>query len=121
MSAALVSGFTARVAVLGSSEYPEANPLTAFNAGEDQRIWRKPGLLVLEAKQNPISRATITGYEPFEPFPVAGFLKRLDKRVIGGSIYFTRCTRGEKVWTFLPIRNTPIVQPGVEDDKNSAC
>lgn len=44
------------------ADFPEANPFPAFKAGEEQRIWHRPGNAVLEAMAGPIVRFTATVY-----------------------------------------------------------
>lgn len=56
------------------SDWPEANPFTAFNAGNDKRIWDKPGNLVFKAKSWLITRFTLTVYEGARGGVDGGFL-----------------------------------------------
>lgn len=45
------------------ADWPEADPSVAFKAGEDQRIWHRPGTGVMEALSGPVFRFTATIYK----------------------------------------------------------
>ncbi|MBI2003831.1 MAG: hypothetical protein HYS78_02565 [Parcubacteria group bacterium] len=56
--AAVLPAFAADI-----KDFPEADAYTAFNAKEDQRIWQRPGNLVLDAMSWPVTRTTISLYD----------------------------------------------------------
>lgn len=60
-----VSAFGATI-----TDWPEANPFPAFKAGKEQRIWHRPGNVVLESLSGPIIRFTATIYNE----PTKGFI-----------------------------------------------